>query len=352
MSKKIDTEKVKKYMNRKILLGVSSLLICVALIAVCSFVPFIIDPSRWQTTEFLTDELIIVAIVIFAMVATMFIGQASNAQNENSNLAKSRVSFFASVVKVVNINAFNQWIRKVMQPNDIQNMQQRIMRQVGIEDFSVLKLEFAEIRALLETPQKYGDRYYKGLSQKQIDTIIDIKNGKYKVVLVEPEYYLSVKNLIDPRTITERSSKEGLKKGLYLTRSIVARVVLTVITAMIFASLMRDLGAEGDAAEATLKFISRLWAMISSAFMGYIVGCQINDIDAEYINMRVTVHNMFLQDKDFTPIDEQEEAKQAFIDRVKKENVLQITHTEEEAHKVEEVKGEEEIESEEETKGE
>lgn len=339
MNKKIDTERVKKYMNRKILLGVSSLLICVALIAICSFVPFIIDPKQWQTVEFLTDELIIVAIVIFAMVATMFIGQASNAQNEESNLAKARASFFESVKRILNILFFSQWIKKVLQPKDIENMHQRIMRQVGIEDFSVLKLEYAEINALLETPQKYGDRYYKGLSKEQIKTVIDIKNGKYKVVLVEPEYYLSVKNLIDPRTITERSSKEGLKKGLYLTRSVVSRVVLTVITAMIFASLMRDLGAEGDAAEATMKFISRLWAMISSAFMGYIVGCQINDIDAEYINMRVTVHNMYLQDKDFKPMDEQEEAKQQFIERVKKENVLQLTHKGEEPPK-EEAKGE------------
>ena len=329
MSKRIDTERVKKYMNRKILLGVSSLLICVALIAICSFVPFIIDPTQWQTVEFLTDELIIVAIVIFAMVATMVIGQASNAQNEESNLAKARASFFESVKRIINILFFKQWVKKVLQPKDIENMKQRIMRQVGIEDFSVLQLEYAEINALLETPQKYGDRYYKGLSKEQIKTVIDIKNGKYKVVLVEPEYYLSVKNLIDPRTITERSSKEGLKKGLYLTRSIVSRVVLTVITAMIFASLMRDLSAEGDAAEATLKFISRLWAMISSAFMGYIVGCQINDIDAEYINMRVTVHNMYLQDKEFQPMDEQEEAKQEFIERVKKENVLQLEQKEE-----------------------
>lgn len=328
MNKKIDVERAKKYMNRKILLGVSSLLICVALIAICSFVPFIIDPTRWQTVEFLTDELIIVAIVIFAMVAAMFIGQAGNAQNEESNLAKARASFFESVKRIDNILFFNQWIKKVLQPKDIESMRQRIMRQAGIEDFNVLTLECAEINALLKTPQKYGDRYYKGLSKEQIKTVIDIKHGKYKVVLVEPEYYLSVKNLIDPRTITERSSKEGLKKGLYLTRSIVARVVLTVITAMIFASLMRDLGADGDVAEATMQFISRLWAMISSAFMGYIVGCQINDIDAEYINMRVTVHNMYLQDKDFKPMDEQEEAKQQFIDRVKKESVLQLTRAE------------------------
>lgn len=340
MSTKTNTEKIKKYMNRKILLGVSSLLICVALIAICSFVPFIIDPSQWQTVEFLTDELIIVAIVIFAMVATVFIGQASNAQNEGSNLAKARVKFMDSLPKIFNINFFGQWIKKVMQPNDIKSMKARMLRQAGIEDVTVLDLEFAEVKALLETPQKYGDRYYKGMSKQQIKVILDIKSGKYTLQLVEPEYYLSIKNLIDPRTITERSSKEGLKKGLYLTRSIVSRVVLTVITAMIFASLMRDLGAEGDAAEATLKFISRLWAMISSAFMGYIVGCQINDIDAEYIEMRVIVHNMYLQDKEFKPIDEQEEAKQEFIERVKKENVLQIGHSEEEPPKEEIKEGE------------
>lgn len=320
----VNSDKARRFMNRKILLGVSSLLICIALIAICSFVPFIIDPSQWQTVEFLTDELIIVAIVIFAMVATMFIGQASNAQNDESNLAKSRVKFFESVSKISNINAFNQWVKKVMQPSDIKSMKARMLRQEGVEDLTLLDLERAEIEALLDTPQKYGDRYYKGLSKRQIRAILDIKGGKYRVHLVEPDYYLSVKNLIDPRTITERSSKEGIKKGLYLTRSIVSRVTMTVITAMIFASLMRDLSSDADAATAVMKFISRLWAMISSAFMGYIVGCQINDIDAEYISMRVTVHNMFVQDKEFKPADDQEEARQAFIERVRKENVLSL----------------------------
>lgn len=324
--KVVNNEKIKKYANRKILLGVSSLLICIVLIAVCSFVPFIIDPKQWQTVEFLTDELIIVAIVIFSMVASMFIGQAGNAQNENSNIAKARSSFFVSIQHITNINGFHQWIRKIMQPNDIKNMHNRLMRQVGIENFDVLKLEHEEIKSLLETPQKINGIYYKGLSKKQIDTILNIKNGKYKIDLVEPGYYLSVKNLIDSRTISERSSKENLKKGLYLTKSILSRVVLTVITAMIFASLMRDVAAEGDIAEASLKFISRLWAMISSTFMGYIVGCQINDIDAEYINMRVTVHNMYLQDHNFVPLNEQEEAKQEFIERIKQDNILKIDH--------------------------
>ena len=300
------------------------MLVCVGLIAICSFVPFIIDPRRWQTKEFLTDELIITAIVIFSMVAAMFIGQAGNAQSEQSKIAKSRVAFLNTVVKIVDLNAFNQWVKKVLQPRDIRTMKERRLRAINVEDFTVLDLENSQIKALIETPQKYGDRFYKGLTKQQVKEILDIKNGKLNISLVEPAYYLSAKSLIDTRTISERSGKEGIVKGLYLARSIISKVALGIITAMIFASLMRDLTATRDVAVALQKFLSRIWAMVSSVFMGYIVGCQINDIDAEYIDMRVAVQNMYLQDTEFTPVAQQEEAKQEFIERVKSEQLIEM----------------------------
>lgn len=322
--KQTNSERIKKVFNRKILLGASSLLVCVLLIAICSFVPFIIDPRRWQTTEFLTDELIITAIVIFSMVSAMFIGQASNAQNENSKIAKARAKFLELVKEIVDLFGFSQWVKKVLQPRDIRAIKERKVRALGVEDLSVLDLENNEIKSLEETPQKYNDRFYKGLTKQQVQGILAIKNDKIKIALVEPEYYLSVNNLIDNRTISERSGKEGIVKGLYLTRSIVFKVILGIVTAMIFASLMRDLTASQDIGIAFQKFFSRLWAMVSSVFMGYLVGCQINDIDAEYIEMRITVQKMYLQDKDFKPMTQQEAARQEFVDRVKKEQVMKL----------------------------
>lgn len=319
-----DTIVKKKRINKKILLGASSLLITAIFIGICSFVPFLIDPSGWQTVDFLTNELIIVAIVIFSMVSTIFMGQASNAQSEESNIAKARSKFFVSLAKITNINSFNQWVKKKLQPNDIRDIRIRMLRQAGVDDVSVLDLEIHEIKALQDTPQKYGDRYYKGLTEKQVKDVLKAKTGKLNIQFVEPSYYLSVKNLVDSRTITERSSTEGKKKGLYLTMNIVSRVVLTVITAMIFASFARDLTKEMDVADASAKFVSRLWSMISSSFMGFITGCQMNDIDAEYINMRIVVHEMFLKDDEFKPMSEQEEARQEYIERVKAENVLKI----------------------------
>lgn len=327
---KTNNEKIKRILNRKVLLGGSSLLICIFLIAVCSFVPFIIDPKQWQTVEFLTDELIITAIVIMSMVSAMFIGQTNNAENENSRIAKARARFLEIVQKIVDLFGFSQWIKKVLQPRDIRSMKERKLRALGIEDFTILDLENSEIKALEEKAQKYNDRFYKGLTKEQVAGILKIKNDKVKMALVEPEYYLSVNNLIDNRTISERSGKEGIVKSLYLTRSIVSKVVLGIVTAMIFASLMRDLTASQDVGLALQKFLSRLWAMVSSVFMGYLVGCQINDIDAEYVEMKIAVQNMYLQDKDFKPISQQEAAKEEFIERVKKEQVLQLGMKEEE----------------------
>ena len=314
---------MKKYMNRKILLGSISIILCVALIAVCSFIPLIVRPKL--DNIFWINEALIVAITIFSLISAMFIGQASNAQDERSNLAKARASFLETIKKIININAFSQWIKKVMQPNDVNAVKERKMREVGIEDYSVLDLEYAEIKSLLETPQKYNGRFYKGISKRQINALLKIKRNGVNVSLVEPDYYLYAKSISDNRTITERSSKEGIKKSLFLTRSIIFKVLITLVVAVIIA--LFAIGDKSDPnwwKEAILQFIARLWALVSSSFMGYIVGCQVNDIDASYIEMRIVVQNMFLQDKEFKPIDTQEEAKQEFVERLKKEQVLQI----------------------------
>lgn len=313
-------EKIKKFTSRKVLLGLFAVFICAILIGVCSFVPFIIDPNQWMTTKFLTDELIICAIVIFSMVAFMFVGQAANALRDESNLAKARTKFFECIKKITNIFGFHQWVKKVLQPRDIQTIKERRLRAIGITEYRILELDNSQIKALEEKAGAYEIRgeklYFRGITKEQVEGVLKIRNERFKIDLVEPEYYLSVKNLIDNRTITERSSAEGAKKSFYLARSIIGRLLVTIITAMIFASFMRDLNTAVDAGAAWQTFLTRLWAMVSSCFMGYLVGCQINDIDAEYIEMRIIVQNMYLQDETFVPLSEQEEAKEEFKKRV------------------------------------
>lgn len=330
-------EKLRKGVNKKVLLGVISLVMCLGLIVVCSFVPFIIDPKQWQTAEFLTDELLISAIVITSMVSFMFIAQASNAQNPDSRIAKARREFFDSLKTVImrGINAFRQWIRKILQPEDVQTIKERRLRNIGIDDLLILELDDQQLLSLTENAQKYAlptakseedkkGRYFKKITKEQYKGILEIKKTESKIKFVEPEYYLSVKNLTDTRTVSERAYNEGRKKRFFLSSSIISKLVITIVSAMIFASLVRDLTAQVDQAAAWAKFAARIWAMISSSFMGYIVGVQMNDIDAEYIEMRVQIHTRYMQDDKFKPLSQQEEAKQEFVNRVKEEQVLKL----------------------------
>lgn len=322
MSKLTQTEIFKKITNRKILLGVVAILFAIAFIAITSFVPFVITKEKLTSEKFWTDELIIVAITIFSMMSTMFVGQASNAQNPNSQIAKAKVLFTETIKKIPNMNAFCQWIKRVLQPQDIQAVKERELRRLGIDDYTILKLEDSQIRALASNAQKYNGRYYSQISKEQSDAVLELKDGVKKMHLVEPGYYLTVSSIQADRTDSEKSGRESFIKTIKLLFSVTSKITLTLIPAIIFAALARDLseGAGGDKAEAWATFISRMFALVSSAFFGFLVGCQMNDIDADYINLKSRIQNRFLEDKDFKPLSQQELAKQEFIERVKKEN--------------------------------
>lgn len=314
--------KNKPLRNRKIMLGLASLVCLIGIIALCSFFPFIIDPTRWQTEEFLSDELIISAIVIFATLCLMMIAQASNAMNPESKLAKARVRFYDSVSKIIGekrINAFGQWVRKVLQPSDIRAAKEREIVRAGIDDMSVLDLDAQQIKALVDTPQKYGDRFYKALDKEQCEKALRAKRMRFS--LVDPSYYLTCEKHASDRTITEQSAQENKKKGALLSWSIVSKIAITIIFAMIFTSLVYDETTSIDSAKGWMKFMTRMTAMASSSFMGYVIGCQMNDIDASYIDLKVSAHCKYFEDVTFKPQDQQEEAKEAYAERVREENM-------------------------------
>lgn len=315
-------ESFKKIFNKKIILGLLAILFASVFIVITSFVPFVITKEKLTSEKFWTDELIIVAITIFSMMAAMFVGQASNAQDPRSLIARAKVEFVNSFALIVNMNAFCQWIKKVLQPQDIQSIKERELRKIGIDDYSVLQLEDAEIEELSKNAQKYNGRYYSRITPKQAEKVLKLKDGVKRIHLVEPGYYLTVSSIETDKTDSEKSGREQFVKTIKLVFSVISKIMLTLIPAVIFAALARDLseGAGADKAEAWATFISRMFALVSSAFMGFIVGCQMNDIDADYINLKTRIHKRYIQDKDFVPISQQEEAKQEYIKRVKKEN--------------------------------
>lgn len=317
--------KGKTKVNRKILLGVSAFACMIGITALCSFFPFIIDPSRWQTQEFISDELIVTAIAIFSIVAMMMISQAFNAQSPESNIARANVHFadVRAKVKAKGDSSFEQWVRKSLQPNDMKTEKETILLSAGLNDLSVIGLEDNEIKALIDTPQKYNGVFYKGITKKQYKEVLRAK--RFTMPLVAPNYYLTSKGIMSQATISKKSGKETNKKAAILTWSIFSKVAMSVVMAMIFTSLVLDLSQGGvDQATAWMKFLSRMFSMVTSSFLGWMVGTQINDIDADFAEMKAEAQSRFLADASFVALTQQEEAKQEFAERVKKENVLMI----------------------------
>ena len=293
--------------NRKILLGLSTILLIFAIIVVSSFWPFIIDPSRIATKEFLTDELIITAIVLSSTISMMLIAQTSNAQNEKSEIARAKVDFVNSIKRITNHSALYQWVKKVLQVKDKREIAEREMSKLLIP-YEIYNLEEKEILSLVEA-QKFGDKFYGPYDLNKLKRVIELKKYIAKIRFVSPNYYSTVKSIDSEKTLSELAKTESIKKAMTIIIQLSTRIIFTWIGASIIGSLVRDLTQDGGStAQAWMRFLSRAFAFGQSCFLGYNMGCKLNDLDAFYILKRVEIHTLFLEDREFVYVDESKEA--------------------------------------------
>lgn len=296
----------KRFENKKIVFGMATIGLIFAIIIVSSFWPFILDPKRIMTEEFLTDELIISAIVLSVTIAALTIAQAANAQNPNSEIAKSKVEFKGSLDKIPNHSILFQWIKRVLQPRDKKEIAEREMAKLLIP-LEIYNLEEADILTLT-TPQSINGKYYGPYDIERLRAVIKLKKKIGKIRFVSPNYYTSVKSIDSDKTLSELAKSENIKKIMSIIIDLSTRIIMTWVFASILGSLVRDLTQDGgNTAQAWMRFLSRMFAFGQSCFLGYTMGCKLNDLDAFYILKRVEIHTLFLEDKNFIYIDESKE---------------------------------------------
>lgn len=312
---------MKQIENKKIVLGVLTLVLVFAIIIVSSFWPFILDFERINTREFITEQLILMAITIASLVSMLLIAKVGNAQNPNSEIARAKVEFMRSMKGIANHTSFYQWVKKILQPKDRLEIAETEMLRMGI-DFRVWDLSDNEIKSLT-LPQKYGDVFYKSLTKKQIRDIFKLKKSIKNVRFVKPNYYTSYSSMAQDKTLSQIASGENVKKVSTVAFQVALKIITTFIGAAIIGSLVRDFAQDGGStAQAWIRFLSRMFAFFTSMFLGYMTGCKMNDLDAFYIMKRVEVHTLYLEDKDFAPVDE---AKEEFRQRCLEEEHKLIT---------------------------
>lgn len=262
--------------SKKVLLGVMTVALIFAIIVVSSFWPFIIDPSRIFTKEFFSEELIITAIVLAVTISMMFVAQAANAKKPESEIAKAKVEFKNSVEKIINHTDFHAWVRDEFQEKD--------RREIAIR----------EMKRLFIPSEFYDAEDISSLDKEKQNKVIRLRKHINKLRFVNPGYYLTTVTLESSKTASEVASNENLKKFMMVAFDLLTKLIPMWVGASILISLVRDMTQDGgSSAQAWMTFFSKAFAFGSSCFTGYLMGCKMNDTDAEYIRRRVEAHNLY-----------------------------------------------------------
>ncbi len=321
------SEQIKKYLNKKMILGVSALLLGVAIIFVCSIVPLAIDPKQWNDAGFISDEMIIIALTVLGEVCLLMIGQSYNEAQPVSKLARAIVDFNRSIETLIDtkIVAFDQWIRRVLEPQDQKDRYKRLLRNAGIENTHYFELSRNELKTLLKQPMTKGSGgdkiYFRQLTKKQYKLILEILDGKWVINFVTPDTYRKLSKIDVDKTTSEKLANQQKKKTYTVINSVFTKSLIVLASGLIFGALVptNDTQTMG---ETFMKLFTRLFSFTSAGFVGFMLGGQMNDIDAEYIRDKIDVHKRFASDKDFKPLSEQELAKKEFAEYVKEQNKI------------------------------
>ena len=231
-------------------------------------------------------------------------------------------------------NEFNQWLKKYYKTEKRQYLNQ-ILSLYGIANEQVLDLDINEVDNLLKPYKKCWkdtefknrpDTYFKTLSKKQVSIIKDILKGKITVEQFPNDYFKTYKNRAISSAYIEQS-KAHKRNNLTYAMLIAFRLSLALIISFIFTSIGFEI-VDGGSAEVIMSRViitlSRLWTMISSFTYGFGLGKIMVMNDASAIEYKTNINKLFVDDKDFVALSEEDLAKQEYEEYQKTINVAEV----------------------------
>ena len=320
----------KKYANKNNLFALGAYGLALLFVVASSIPDIIISPDKVFTMEFLTKELIAIVITVVSMTCFIFIGKNNNQLQPLSEYNIARQEFTKSRDMIQNddllFSGFAQWIENKFEEQEQAKKDHRILRSVGIKDFAYLDLDYNELKSLLTQSMKKDNHYYKQLNKEQYETLLQVLGGKTRIRFIKWTDYLSDKTYKEELEISEILSKESQELTKFMTSSVVSKVIIGILIGAIFASIVFDASQRGDMSEkevvwnTIINLIQRLFNATWSAFLGNKTGKDLNDRASTYLTYKAMVHKMYLKDKEFKPLTEQELARKEWLKEEKERN--------------------------------
>lgn len=315
----------RKYSDKKTVLAFLSFILVLAITILSSIPEFVIKPEQILTAKFITKLVMTLIIGVTALVCFILIGGTSNGLNPVSEIYKAREAFRASAKDIIDhcYSAFKQWVERVRRPAKQKEVNQRVLRHIGITNMAYLELDECDLRNLIIAPNKeLGDKYgVRQITQEQFDVIMAIKTGKTSLKFLGVNDYLLERTIGVDLTDEEVLVNQFKKRNWMFSEKVGSRILILVVVAVTLGCIGWDTvqNMSGDMTTAQRTFLiiwdilTKLATAISSAFIGFIDGGKFNDFDASYLQIKTNVHSQFKDDKEFKPLTEQELAREEYI---------------------------------------
>lgn len=215
---------------------------------------------------------------------------------------------------------FDQWLYSYYEKNRMDYLKQ-VLSLNGNIDIRVLDLDISEIDKLSHPFKKNWentefegrpDTYFRSLTPDQIKVVKDIFAGKYAVERLPNDFFKAFNGKVVSSEYIEQA-RQNKKNKLYLFKKVGSKVISLLAFAFVFSSLIIEVGQAStisEIIERIITFLTRLFTMCSGYYYGFDTGKHMAMNEATSLEYKVRVNNLFLNDKDFKPLTNDELGKQ------------------------------------------
>lgn len=305
-----------KKLNRKTFLTGISVLFAIIIIIITSVLNAGLNPDNWNSTEFLSNLIITIAIGIFGVISGQGMGDNYFRTNEKGLFVSTYNSYNTMRTKInVHIDKFDDWNKRLYAKEYYQKCIRYLKNNYGIKQAElILELDKNQV-LLLEQPRFFetskGKTAFNSLTKEQIKAARKVLTGKIKMKYVHDSYFLNAYSKNKTQSMYEIASEQSKKQRQKYLSLMFYRVMVIIVFGFIMSGLVIDIQDPGGFNQAMINLISRLFTLFTSLAFGTLVASDLIKDECIYLDYKTTTLERFLIDVEtnkFTTKSEEEKA--------------------------------------------
>lgn len=314
--------KLNKYgATKKTVYSLLGMLICILLIITLSITQAQFDTTLIGTVSFWVDFAILAGLCIYGMISGQQTGDDISRNSANGRFRSSLKKFeniFNKIDSLMLFVYFDEWI-EIYREKKLQKKIESILKDNGIHQMEVLKLDLSEIDKLVKPFKKeWGngekDTYFLTYTREQIEVIKYCITGHVKISKLPRTFFVDA-FYHSEKDMWESAAKSNQKKSAFLGINYIYKIVSLLVLSILSAGLVPGISEDAGQATVWLLLVKRIFCITTAFFWGVFIGFEMVKIDISYLDFKTDVLNLYYQEceqKIYTPKSIEEKAKKIY----------------------------------------